>query len=198
MNGRIWVALLVALLFGCDERTDKGSPVERFGLLETPAGQPLANAAITLANNVLGERTPFSLRGTWQKPAPAETRVIVTVYLIDGAAISSAYMVVVPTNCRCVFIQPAAFSAWMDDHTKRLPQMLEEDTTAVLAFMLLHEIDHIAHGDPGLFEEAHGDVALNLDATVQKERETRRIGSLSIRCKRPLMTNKPSTAGWPQ
>jgi hypothetical protein len=189
------VTVLFLLLLGCDEQPDKRSPFERFGFIETPVGQPLAATAIISANDVLGGRVPIVLRGAWQKAEPNDSRQVVAVYLIDGSAITSAYMVMVPTDCRCVFVQPAAFKAWMDDHTRRLPQMLESDAGAVLTFMLLHEVGHILHGDPGQFDGKTGPAALNTDITDQKERESA-ADLFAVEQVNAALSNGKAIGGW--
>src|SRR5262249_47117195 len=134
-EARASACLILLLLGGCDAKIDTRSPAERFGLIETPAGRPITSKAIPAANAVLGSHLTYRLRASWQ--VHHDEQQDVPVYLIDGSAISAAYVVMVPTGCRCVFVQPVAFREWLDDHTKGLPQMTDVDPEAILAFMLL-------------------------------------------------------------
>ena len=49
--------------------------------------------------------------------------------------------------------------------------MLAVEPRDIIAFMLLHELGHIEHGDPGQVETANGEAAINLDKTDQKRQE---------------------------
>jgi hypothetical protein len=167
----IAAGLALLALVGCNQ-VDTRTPVERFGLAETPAGRPTATEAIEMANAMLATKSPVRLRGSWQSRAGGESGTDVPVYLIDGNGISAVYVVIVPIRCLCIFVQPGAFRQWVKDHTERLRQMVSTDPAAILAFMLLHEVGHIEHGDPGQFEAEGGAVAINTDPTVQKDRET--------------------------
>jgi hypothetical protein len=67
-----------------------------------------------------------------------------------------------------------SFAHWMKEHTEALPQQMKAvDPANVLAFMLLHEVGHIIHGDPGQFEDAETTAASNTVQTEQKERESK-------------------------
>jgi len=54
---------------------------------------------------------------------------------------------VVPRGCICVFLNPAAFAAWIKPHMEG-PGRFELDASHVLIFMLLHEVGHITDGSP--------------------------------------------------
>jgi hypothetical protein len=159
-------------LAACGADDSKHNPVERLGLLETALGRPLVARAIAAANAIMGTRTTLRLAGSWQPSADSHDQILVRVYLIDSGAAPSVYSVMVPDSCRCIFVQPTAFDAWMKDHAEALPQMLTISADAVLTFMLLHEVGHVVHGDPGQFEEVTGAAAINVDQTAQKDRES--------------------------
>jgi len=170
---RVAIALLTLalLMAGCKDEQNERNPVERLGLLETALGRTQAVTAIKFANAVLGKRIGIPLRGSWQQNVKNKD---IIVYLIDSTAVPSVYVVMVPNACRCVFIQPVAFDRWMKDHTEALPQQMKTvDPATVLAFMLLHEVGHIVHGDPGQFEPASGSDAPNTVHTEQKKRESK-------------------------
>ncbi len=164
--------LLVLGLAACREKHAEKSPVERLGLSETVLGRPLVEEAMHAANAILGSRAGYRLAGSWEPPPKAGTPETIPVYLLDRASVPAVYAVMVPDACRCVFVQTDFFRAWLDTHTKSLEQdMLSIEPSSALAFMLLHEVGHIANHDPGQFEADSGTRALNLDVTTQKERE---------------------------
>jgi hypothetical protein len=145
------------LIAGCKDDLNKQNPVHRLGLIETALGRPIADQAINSANAVIDARTEAKLRGSWRNAQEND----IIVYLIASTAVPSVYGVIIPNACRCVFVQPTAFNHWMTDHTEALPQMKAVEPQTVLAFMLLHEVGHIVHGDPGQFEDTGESVAPN-------------------------------------
>lgn len=186
--------MVFALLAGCDERPDRRTPPERYGLAETALGRSVAESAIAIANSVAAKRLGWGLRGSWQ-PSSSGMDENAVVYLIDAASLASAYSVMVPSACRCVFIQPAAFGKWMDEHTRAMPQMLDVGEALTLGFMLLHEMGHLAHGDPGEFEAERNGTALNTDKTEQKERESK-ADSFAVEQVRASIDDKKAFDGW--
>jgi len=157
-------------LAGCLESDPDKNPVERLGLAETTNGRALVEDAIAKANAIAGTRHAARLFTSWQNTDSAKDAV--TVYLIAPDSIASAYNVMVPTNCRCVFVQPRAFEEWVFRRSGASTSMLEVQRADILAFMLLHELGHIRHGDPGQFEAEHGNAEANFLETSQKQRET--------------------------
>lgn len=168
------LATVAALLGGCDIGSDLpvSSPVERLGLLETTQGRALVEEAMAAANAIVLLRSNIHLAGSWQ-PIVREPDIsnVVTVYLLDSALMSSSYSVMVPNDCHCIFIQPAAFSLWLAAHSTEMPEMLAVEPKDALTFMLLHEVGHIVHGDPGQFEAQGQRPSYNTDKTDQKARE---------------------------
>jgi len=170
---QLFALLALSILVACcDAKPPVRNPVERLGLLETALGRPLVERAIVAANAILGSRTTLRIAGSWPSPAGSNDRDLARVYLIDSGSAPSVYSVMVPNSCRCIFVQPTAFDAWMKEHTEAHPQMLAISGDTVLTFMLLHEVGHIVHGDPGQFEAAAGSAATNVDPTVDKDRES--------------------------
>lgn len=65
-------------------------------------------------------------------------------------------------------------SEWLKEQTGTGPGLLTIDLRDVLAYMLLHEAGHIAHGDlnsSNAFDDGSGSGKFNLDSTAQKNRE---------------------------
>lgn len=182
---------LALLIAGRKDDLNKQNPVQRLGLIETALGRPIADQAINSANAVLGARTRAKLRGSWQ--SAQENDII--VYLIGSTAVPSVYSVMVPNACRCVFVQPTAFDHWMKDHTEALPQMKAVESGTVLAFMLLHEVGHIVHGDPGQFEDTGESVAPNTDITEQKKRESK-ADSFAVEQLVAALDDRKAIEGW--
>jgi hypothetical protein len=161
--------LILLLLAGCEQ--DIQNPVERLGLQETTLGRALVEEAVNAANAVIGQHHPYRFARSWQTTSVEQSGTTIRIYLPAPDGVSAVYNVMVPTNCQCVFVQSSAFHTWVERYSTALPQMLAVEPRDVLVLMLLHELGHIAHGDPGQFETESERVTLNLDQTFQKMRE---------------------------
>ena len=167
--GTLFVSLLLMAAIGCAPDRTLDNPVSAMGLLETTNGRQLADAAVRLTNSLRGPDATVILRTSWNADKPNGGHQVATVYLVNAAGAPPLYMVVVPSDCGCVFIQPQRYAAWVEQHSTALSQMLEVSPENVLAFMLLHEVGHIANGDRGEFnEDANGN-----SSSSSKEREER-------------------------
>lgn len=77
--------------------------------------------------------------------------------------------------CRCVIAQVGAMTRWLKLHAGQGQELLDVDIHDLLAYMLLHEVGHIVHGDspervePGT--RPNQKPGFNLEATAQKGRE---------------------------
>jgi hypothetical protein len=78
----------------------------------------------------------------------------------------------VPYDCNCVFVQPEIFEKRLSSYSNASPAMLRVDKGEALAFMLLHEVGHLAHGDPGKYQDRAKTHNYNFDLTDQKEIES--------------------------
>lgn len=163
--------LLILGLTTCGKEPAPRTPLERLGLSETVLGRPMVEESMQAANAILGNQTGYRIAGSWQAPAGHPGQVTVPVYLVDKSVVPAVYSVMVPDACRCIFVQPDALLAWLASHPANSSGALDTSPSAALAFMLLHEIGHIAHGDPGQFESEGGKASFNLASTIQKDRE---------------------------
>ncbi|MBY5416419.1 hypothetical protein [Rhizobium leguminosarum] len=170
--------LLPVAVLGCSQQDHPAkSLVEQFGYVETVQGRELVEQAARKASSVLGSRKPLVLAGAWQDGAASAAANRITISLIAPEQVPKRLFVFVPSSgCACIFIQPQALTAWLDRYVTALPdQMLSIDYADALAFMLLHEVGHVEHGDAGLFEAvtvapAHFD---NSDETKKEEEADR-------------------------
>jgi hypothetical protein len=140
------------------------------GLLETTNGRELAEKGVKLANSLLGPEAKMALRTSWTEEKPGERHQVATVYLVNAAGAPPLYMVVVPSDCSCIFVQPQRYSAWVVQHSTALNSMLPVSPENVLAFMLLHEMGHISNGDRGEFVESRSENGSELSAKEREER----------------------------
>lgn len=160
------------LLVGCIGNSKPENPVERLGFRETTHGRKLVEEAAAAANNILGFRNVHRFSGSWRSVhGENQQRKVIDIFLIDPSSMSIAYSVVVPTGCNCVFVQPSGLETWINDHSTALPQMLAVQPRDIIAFMLLHELGHIEHGDPGEFDVAGENAVEKSDRSVQKHQE---------------------------
>jgi hypothetical protein len=165
-----WLFLLLVVgAIGCSRSKAPYNPVSEMGLLETTNGRELADRTVTLANSLLGPDAKITLRTSWTAENPG-ARQVATVYLVNTAGAPALYMVVVPSDCGCIFIQPQRYAAWVTQYSTTLSSMLPISSENVLVFMLLHEIGHIVNRDRGEFVEPAGE---NSSGLSTKEREER-------------------------
>jgi hypothetical protein len=149
------------------------SPVDSIGFQETNSDRALIEKSLSLTNDILGQRSKFRLAASWQ-PAPenVDRADLVTVFAVAPSGTDDDFSVMVPFDCGCIFLQPEIFLASIKRYSDASPQMLKFDPHDALAFMLLHEVGHIDHGDPGKYQSRKGTPAYNFDSTDQKEAET--------------------------
>ena len=172
MNAREARWLLTALLCiaGCRHSPAHEDIVGKMGLTETALGRSLVQNAAAIANSWMGPDTQLRFVPAWQPGGSEKPNLTIPVYAISELHAPASYMVAVPAHCKCVFVQPNAYQAWLKNHLSHRGPNLEISEDRLLAFMLLHEAGHIAHGDPGEFDGT-GSGALNTDLTVDKQRE---------------------------
>jgi hypothetical protein len=140
------------------------------GLTETALGHSLIENAARFANSWLSPESGIHYTPSWKISKSQGDDGDVAIYAIGELHAPRTYMVAVPVGCRCVFVQPRAFETWLNDHLSHTGLTLEVSEDRLLAFMLLHESGHIAHGDPGQFDGS-GDGPLNASTIIDKTRE---------------------------
>ncbi|MER9758277.1 hypothetical protein NKJ46_34010 [Mesorhizobium sp. M0166] len=195
MNSRILLFALLSLA-GCTADKASENSAERLGLQETTYGRQLIEDSAAKANNILGFRDTHRFVGSWQLTSPSESKTeFVPVYLISPESVSAVYSIMVPNNCGCVFIQPKALEAWIARYSTSVPHMLSVTPSDIVAFMLLHELGHVEHSDPGEFEAAKDPNSLNLDETEQKTREEQ-ADNFALDLLTAASTDMDSLDGW--
>jgi hypothetical protein len=170
-------ALLALMLFlrassGETAPLDTPDPVKAMNYAGTAVGQLLVEQAATVANNVLGSRSRFRLVGSWQ-PAPAHISQdnLIRIYLVAPKE-GDNFSIMVPFDCNCVFLQPRIFQASLSAYSDASKEMLKVDEQYAMAFMLLHEIGHVEHGDFARYQDIKGKHDYNLDESAQKRIES--------------------------
>jgi hypothetical protein len=117
-----------------------------FGYSETTAGRGLVAEAIAKVNVIVDPRDHLAIVPGWDKSKWSSDSV--PVHLIGNGA-SASEMIFVPRGCRCIVITVPAMQAWLADASDAAKGDMAVDAVSTLAFMLLHELGHIAHGDHG-------------------------------------------------
>jgi hypothetical protein len=167
-----FVLLALGGLLGCREETEATSNrgLERFGLVTAPEHQDKVKAAIDDAARLLTHPgDPIPVPG-WLADRPARS---VPVYSVRADGLGQRELVVTYRECACVIVNLTALTAWLAQAVGSTSSRLDIDPRPLLAYMLLHEMGHIAHdGEIGDRSEAgSAGRSFNLEVTAQKERE---------------------------
>ena len=146
-------------------------PVVQKGLQHTEQGRDLAAKAIGIANQLLANQgAGLTLRRSWQPKQSTAGAEAVPVYLVSAPKAASTTPAAAPKSCRCVFVNPAVFQAFMDAQTTG-PGRMKLDENYVLTFMLLHEVGHLKKRSSATDFE-NGELAqLNTSASLDKKSE---------------------------
>jgi hypothetical protein len=166
--------LLVLVASGCQTKaptvSEKG--IEEFGLIEAPVDHPALLSSIRIARLVMGSSASVKVAAGWQAGADASS---VRVFAATADGFADDEIMRSDGACHCVVAQVGAVTRWLKLHTGQGEELLDMDTHDLLAYMLLHEIGHIVHGDspegvePGATQNHKA--GFNFEATVQKNRE---------------------------
>jgi hypothetical protein len=171
---RFFATLAVLATIGC--RTNAPEPpiqgIEAFGLVESPIDHPSLLASIRLAQLVLGPKSSITIVAGWLAP---QGTTAVRVFAASPQGLSGNELMTSYLKCKCVIAQVGGMTVWLQKHTGTGQALLTIDVDKVLAYMLLHELGHIVHGDlvekSGSFDTAVSATGFNLDLTQQKDRE---------------------------
>lgn len=186
------LASLVLLGFAADGVMAADDPVLQKGFKHTRAEEELVGRAIGTTNALLaGHGRALALAGTWQATKPSAGVETVPLYLVSSPAKATTTPAAVPRGCRCVFVNPSAFQAFMKEQTAG-PARMSLDAKYVLTFMLLHEVGHLTKRTPGA-EFASGELSqLNLDPSLEKASE-READSFAAEVIRGVLDHKKGT-----
>ena len=145
------------------------NPVTATGYEEATSGRSLLSESIALANSVIRSSSNYRLVPSWN-PAPGQkANKSIQVYLVRAS--TELFGIQVPfRSCNCVFVQEVVVLEDINKYSTKLPEMLRIDPKDMIAFMLLHELGHIDHGDLGSFDANEPDY--NYDDSAQKQRES--------------------------
>lgn len=147
-------------------------PVIARGLSHSSEGRDVAETAIERVNTILtgsGQGlAPAWLRSPRSPPA-GETSTT-PVYLIAAGEKASSTPAAVPRGCACIFVNIKMLNQWLVANSTG-PGRMRLDVTDLLAFMLLHEVGHIATRSAGV-EFASGEMSqLNIEPSIAKANE---------------------------
>lgn len=158
---------LAGMLASCDDPYGPAAFLKRYDLERTSAEQALVETAATAANSVLE-----SVDGGWAFEFGGVTSTVpspVPIVLLSNRNLSPNVDVIdVPEGCRCVLIQASAIRKWLEDARDANGFGDPFDETFALAFMLLHEMGHIAEED---YVDHEGKP--DPDGKIAKQREER-------------------------
>jgi hypothetical protein len=140
-------------------------------LEHTQSGKALAEQAIASANVLLAEkRMRLVLAGQSAKAVSAPNAEDIPVYLVQAPATARATPAAVPNGCRCIFVSPTVFNAFVKEQSTG-PARLKLADKYVLVFMLLHEAGHLSKSTVAA-EFANGQLTeLNIEPSRAKANE---------------------------
>jgi hypothetical protein len=169
----VFVGVLLWALTGCHRgEAPEMAGIESYGLAESPGDHPLLKEAIDTANLVLGT-DPAKFAPGWKSDGAA---TIVRVFAATPKGLGKSEVMTSFPQCHCVVVQVGRIQDWLKQETGSSSALLSIDMRNLLAYMLLHEMGHITHGDVVGAEDAAQSTAtgtskFNLDSTAQKARE---------------------------
>ena len=174
---RAWGVLAAALVVafpGCHSTGDSApvQGIEAYGLVESPVDHPKLEAAIRMANLVLGPSAAAAFDPGWKTPPSVSA---VRVFAAAPQGLGETEVMTSYHQCNCVIVQVGRVSAWLSQQTGSGEALLSIDIRKLIAYMLLHEMGHITHGDVLGDETSTGNISqaekFNLSPTTQKEHE---------------------------
>lgn len=170
---RLWrtgaPALLAISLTACSGGAPPTLGIEQFGLSESAVDHPTVQAAVEAANEILGKDAKLKFVPGWAGKVP---KAGVPVYAVSAADLSHEEIMSTFAECGCVVVRLGALGAWEQSHVGTGEALLDIEPRLLLAYMLLHEIGHVANGDlSGGMDQVAATAAVNLDLTAQKDRE---------------------------
>ncbi len=158
-----------ALAEGSSVKTD--DPVTLHGLRHTKRGQDVTTKALASANVLLANvGSQYRLTSSWSTKPSLDISSQVPVFMVETYPAARTTPVAVPVGCSCVFVNPGTLSAWIAIQSDG-PGRLKLDVPRLLAFMLLHEVGHIAKNSNGM-EFENGELSeLNVEPSIAKLQE---------------------------
>jgi hypothetical protein len=168
-----------------------GDPVKERGLRHSTQGRVIAESAIARVNSIL-TGSGRSLAPAWKIATSSGKdggENATPVYLIAAKEGASSTPAAVPRGCTCIFINMKMLKRWVAVHAAGAGKM-DLDTVNLLAFMLLHEVGHIAARSAGV-EFVNGETSqLNIDPSIAKANEEK-ADQFAVLLIRSRMDQKP-------
>jgi hypothetical protein len=169
-------------------------PVVSRGLAYSSERRNVAVAAVARANAILDgsgrglrlfpDGRPVSKVGKEKQGTP--------VYLVRVDDEADSTPAAVPRACDCIFVDMRALHRWVTAHSTGSGR-LELDAANLLAFMLLHEVGHIASHNAGV-EFSDGAMSqLNIDPSIAKANEEK-ADRFAVSLVRSRMQQVPASA----
>ena len=167
-------------------------PVLARGLAHTQTSKPLVKKAVASTNLLIegqGMRLVLSDQGV---KAQAYAKVDdIPVFLVKVPPTARATTAAVPRGCRCIFVNPDVFNAFIKEQTTGSGR-LSLDARYVLTFMLLHEVGHIAKSTAGA-DFQNGELSeLNIEPSRAKADEDE-ADEFAAGLVKTLMQRKPAS-----
>lgn len=164
------------------------------GLERTQTGKALTEGAIASANVLLsGKAMRLVLSGQGAKAASAPASEDIPVYLVRAPATARATPAAVPRGCRCIFVNPVVFNAFVKEQRTGSGRMKLDDKY-VLVFMLLHEAGHLSKSTAAA-GFANGQLTeLNIEPSRAKANEEDADEFAAEVVRIPMQRNAPSNA----
>lgn len=194
-GGRWWASASVLVVLGLGATNTCGKapgsdPVRARGLAHTQTSRPLVEKALASTNLLIGsQRMRLVLSGPGVK-APVDVKADdIPVYLVKGPPTARATPAAVPRGCRCIFVNPNVFNAFIKEQTTGSGR-LSLDAGYVLTFMLLHEVGHVAKSTAGA-DFQNGELSeLNIEPSTAKVEEDE-ADEFAASLVKTLMQRKP-------
>ena len=190
-----WARLIILpLTIGVGALVQGGTdPVQQRGLKHTETGRALSELAISSTNVLLSGKGIRLVLSTVLTSTETSLNIEkIPVYLVQAPSTASTTPAVVPKGCRCIFVNPSTFYAFVKEQSTGSGR-LTLDPRYVLAFILLHEVGHLVTSTAGA-DFANGELSeLNIDPSRAKANEED-ADMFAADLVRTLMQRKPASA----
>lgn len=142
---------MAGIIFGAAQASTASTTLELMGLEPARRLHAVTTDAVVLVNVLLNRDSPVRLVFGAQEPDDDSIRV----HLVRPEGFGKEKVAEARQNCRCIIIGNDGFENFHRAHSQTMDQMLEIDRSALLSFVLLHEIGHIVRGHRGSFWDGY-------------------------------------------
>ena len=166
-------AIVVAVcLIGSGFRIVLANPVDEVtkrGLQHTTQDRAMVAKAVQRTNDIL-QGKGIVLTPSWLKKPEQAGRESVPLYLVRTPKDEASSPAAVPSDCRCVFVNPAYLASWIAFNSKGVGR-LQLDRGYFLTIVLLHEVGHLEAGNAAVAFKGGEISQLNIDPSEEKRNE---------------------------